>query len=88
MRVVTRAVLMAVCAAATALAVVPPAQAAPTAASGCTYYYTSWGRGPNGQTTGSGYYPEGTSDPEGRVCQNGWWVDPNEGQYDTGYGPY
>ncbi|MEU7042554.1 hypothetical protein AB0A77_16015 [Streptomyces varsoviensis] len=76
MRAFTRAVVVAVCAAGAALSVVPVAEAAPNAA-GCRYYYTSWGRGPNGETTGSGEYAEGARDPEGRVCRNGWWVDPN-----------
>ncbi|MFE9607257.1 hypothetical protein [Streptomyces sp. NPDC006012] len=75
MRTVVRAALLAVCTTAVALSVVPAAQAAQ---SGCRYYYTSWGRGPHGETTGSGEYAEGDRDPEGRICQNGWWIDPNE----------
>lgn len=44
------------------------------AAQGCRYYYTSVFLGPEGQTTGSGTFAEGDMDPEGRVCESGWWV--------------
>ncbi|MFJ5921080.1 hypothetical protein ACIQF6_00600 [Kitasatospora sp. NPDC092948] len=69
-----RTAVVAACAASAALAVVPVAHAA-SQGQGCRYYYTSWFKGPNGQTDGYGDYPEGATDPEGRVCQNGWWVD-------------
>jgi hypothetical protein len=78
MRMIIRATLTAVCAASAALAIVPAAQAATHAGQGCRYYYTSWGKGPNGETTGYGDYKEGDTDPEGRVCQNGWWSSPYE----------
>ncbi|MFJ2813879.1 hypothetical protein [Streptomyces sp. NPDC087294] len=71
-----RALLVAVCAAGVALTTVPAAQAAPQA--NCRYYYTSAWHGPNGETTGSGNYAEGDTDPEGRVCENGWWVTNGE----------
>ncbi|MFF2081139.1 hypothetical protein ACFVXG_41020 [Kitasatospora sp. NPDC058162] len=77
MRRFTRAALVAVCAAGAVLSVVPSAQAA-TSGQGCRYYYTSYFPGPNGQTTGYGDYPEGATDPEGRVCQDGWWVDQDD----------
>ncbi|MFE7570786.1 hypothetical protein ACFU76_28145 [Streptomyces sp. NPDC057539] len=79
MRAFTRAALVAVCAVGAALAVVPTAQAAPNAAAQkCRYFYTSWGQGPNGETTGFGDYAEGATDPQGRTCQNGWWSDARE----------
>ncbi|MFE4367150.1 hypothetical protein ACFRMN_02650 [Streptomyces sp. NPDC056835] len=79
MRVFTRAVAVVVCAAGAALTVVPVAQAAPNAAAQkCRYYYHGWGQGPNGETTGFGDYAEGATDPEGRVCEHGWWVDVSE----------
>ncbi|MFI9046206.1 hypothetical protein [Streptomyces sp. NPDC053427] len=68
------------------LAAVPAAQAAQGQGQGqgCRYYYTSWGQGPNGETTGYGDYNEGDHDPEGRVCHDGWW-ESEEGQGDGGY---
>ncbi|MER8236488.1 hypothetical protein ACIRQY_32060 [Streptomyces sp. NPDC101490] len=71
-----RAAAVSVCAAGLAFSLAPAAQAAQ--ASGCRYYYTSWFTGPNGQTTGSGEYAEGDRDPEGRICENGWWVSPQD----------
>ncbi|MFC8505138.1 hypothetical protein ACFU3J_00240 [Streptomyces sp. NPDC057411] len=77
----TRLVTAAACTAAAALTLVPTAQAAAPAAqaaAGCRYYYTSYFKGPNGETKGSGEYAEGDHDPEGRICRNGWWVSPYE----------
>ncbi|MFD4376049.1 hypothetical protein [Streptomyces sp. NPDC058486] len=71
MRALTRAAAVALCAAGLAVTLAPTAQAA-----GCRYYYTSYFTGPNGEKTGSGNYAEGDRDPEGRVCENGWWVSP------------
>ncbi|MFJ9853028.1 hypothetical protein [Streptomyces sp. NPDC101150] len=65
------------------LTAVPAAQAAQVQGQGCRYYYTSWGQGPNGETTGYGDYAEGDHDPEGRVCRNGWWED--QGEQDGGW---
>ncbi|GAA0518385.1 hypothetical protein GCM10011581_22790 [Saccharopolyspora subtropica] len=67
-----RAALAGMCVLGAGLVVTPLASAEPQ--QGCRYYYTSWGQGPNGETTGFGEYQEGDIDPEGRVCQNGWWV--------------
>ncbi|MEV6418156.1 hypothetical protein [Streptomyces sp. NPDC051662] len=79
MRVFTRAVAVVVCTAGAALAVVPTAQAAPnSAAQKCRYYYHAGGQGPNGEIDGFGDYAEGATDPQGRVCQNGWWADARE----------
>lgn len=76
MRKFVSAVLLAACTAGITLAVVPTAQAA---GNGCRYYYTSsLGRGPNGETSGFGNYAEGDRDPEGRICENGWWVETQE----------
>lgn len=75
MRKLMSAVLLAICTAGVAVSVAPAAQAA---GQGCRYYYTSWGQGPNGETSGYGQYAEGDRDPEDRVCENGWWVSPNE----------
>jgi hypothetical protein len=74
MRKLMSVVLLAMCTAGVAISVAPTAQAA----QGCRYYYTSWGQGPNGETTGFGEYAEGDRDPEGRVCENGWWVSAKE----------
>ncbi|MET8976149.1 hypothetical protein ABZX85_11070 [Streptomyces sp. NPDC004539] len=63
---------------ATALTVAIAPLASASAAAGCRYYYTSYYRGPNGETKGSGEYREGDHDPEGRICRNGWWVSPYE----------
>lgn len=85
MRVLTRAAVAAACAAGIAVSAAP-AGAAPLAGQGCRYYYTSWAQGPNGQTDGFGDYEEGQTDPEGRVCQDGWWVErlPQNGGGDGG----
>ncbi|MEU0282193.1 hypothetical protein ACIOGX_25000 [Streptomyces sp. NPDC088147] len=81
MRAFTRAALVAVCVVGAALAVVSAAQAAPNAAAHkCRYYYSSWGQGPNGEIEGFGDYAEGATDPQGRVCQNGWWADARENE--------
>jgi hypothetical protein len=66
----THAALAGMCVLGAALAIVPAAGAEP--GQGCRYYYTSWGQGPERETTGYGEYQEGDLDPEGRVCQNGW----------------
>ncbi|MEU6394346.1 hypothetical protein [Streptomyces sp. NPDC046939] len=81
MKTLTRLVAVAACAIAAALTTLPTAQAASStpvaqAASGCRYYYTSYFKGPGGETKGSGEYAEGDHDPEGRICRNGWWVSP------------
>ncbi|ACU37248.1 hypothetical protein [Actinosynnema mirum] len=67
---------------AAALAVAPPALAGTASAQdeGCRYYYTSLFPGPNGETKGYGDYTEGDADPEGRVCRDGWWSNPEGGQ--------
>ncbi len=78
MRKMVSAVLLAVCTAGVVVSVAPTAQAA---GQGCRYYYTSsMGRGPNGETSGYGDYAQGDRDPEGRVCENGWWIETNEDQ--------
>lgn len=56
------------------------------AAQGCTYYYSRYRPGPEGQTTGSGTFAEGDIDPEGRVCRHGWWVD-NAPKKDLDFAP-
>ncbi|MEU7637602.1 MULTISPECIES: hypothetical protein [unclassified Streptomyces] len=72
----TRIVLVGLCVLSAGMVAAPAASAQ---GQGCRYYYTSWGRGPHGETTGSGEYAEGDRDPEGRICRNGWWVEPDEG---------
>ncbi len=82
MRKLASAVLLVACTAGLAVSIAPAAQAA---GKGCRYYYTSsYGRGPNGETSGYGDYAEGDRDPEGRICQDGWWVETRElgGPYD------
>jgi hypothetical protein len=40
----------------------------------CRYSFSSVFPGPNRETQGDRYYPEGATDPEGRTCTNGWWT--------------
>ncbi|WP_416973267.1 hypothetical protein [Streptomyces sp. 4F14] len=70
--------LLAASFAATTLTVAIAPLASASAAAGCRYYYTSYFRGPNGETKGSGEYSEGDHDPEGRICRNGWWMEAAE----------
>ncbi|NRQ37826.1 hypothetical protein HII36_39260 [Nonomuraea sp. NN258] len=76
MRHLTRAAAaLALSTAGAALTVVPSAQA-DLQRNGCRYFFTSLFPSPAGDSTGMATYAEGDHDPEGRVCEDGWWVTP------------
>jgi hypothetical protein len=78
MRMLARASLTMLCVTGAAFTAVPTAQAAAAPAADCPFAYTKSYPGPNGETTGVGWYKEGQQEG-GRFCVNGHWSDTEDG---------